>query len=194
MQKLSNLSQLWQQFFISTPQTAGTDSWSITFIARDKTDVLISLANPFTEENEEVFVADVSDNDLQTFTEHYKARFSKVFQERFGFFRPEVDNVLTEYPDWRTFYDTWINNDPTLLQANMPLMFDYPSADEYRAMQLKGSDFAGYRRLMVVIYQYRKQQFHRIFIKEVDEQQYASIQQQMIQLVNDSLPRLIYTS
>lgn len=162
---MTNLAELWQQFFAPTIQTAGADSWSIPFITRDGSDVLVTLANPFTEECDEIFVANVSDEDLRAFVSHYKVRFEEVFSKRFGFFRPEVNKVLTEYPDWQTFYQTWINNDASLLQANLPLLIDYPSADEYRAMQLKGSDYAGYRRLMVVLYQYRKQQFHRILLK-----------------------------
>lgn len=189
---MTNLTELWQQFFAPATQVADTDSWSIPFIARDGSDVLVTLANPFTEESDEIFVANVSDEDLGTFVSHYKVRFEEVFSKRFGFFRPEVNKVLTEYPDWQTFYETWINNDTSLLQANLPLLIDYPSADEYRAMQLKGSDYAGYRRLLVVLYQYRKQQFHRIFIKDVDDKKYAFIRHQLEQLVHASMPQLIF--
>jgi len=188
---LQNLPELWQSYFTSPAQIAGSDVWTIVFIARDGQEILVSLANPFTEEHEEVFVSNVSDSDLQTFTHHYKERLQGQLQSRFGFFRPGVDRVLTEYPDWQTFYRAWLNDEPGLMQGNMPLLFDYPSEQEYRAMKLKGADYAGYRRLLVVIYQYRKQQFHRIFINSVSDAAYNDIQQQITHLYQHAMPQLI---
>lgn len=191
MKTLQSLQDLWQQYFTNTPQISGGDVWSIVFIAQDTRGVLISLANPFIEEREEVFVSNVSHDDLRLFESHYKSRFMRTLENRFNFFRPEVDRVLTEYPDWQTFYEAWLNDSAQLIQGNMPLRFDYPSSDEYRAMQLKDADYAGYRRLLVVIYQYRKQQFQRIFIKNVDDADYRGIQKQIIELYTKSIPELI---
>ena len=188
---LQTLPDLWQTYFTSPAQIAGSDAWTIVFIARDGEEILVSLANPFTEEHEEVFVSNVSDNDLQTFINHYKERLQQQLPSRFGFFRPGVDRVLTEYPDWPTFYRAWLNDEPTLMQGNMPLLFDYPSEQEYRAMKLKDADYAGYRRLLVVLYQYRKQQFQRVFIKGVDDAMYGQIQQQILNLYRSALPELI---
>jgi hypothetical protein len=188
---LQTLSDLWQTYFTSPAQVAANDAWTIVFIARDGQEILVSLANPFTEEQEEVFVSDVSDSDLQTLTYHYKERLEQQLPARFGFFRPGVDRVLTEYPDWPTFYRAWLNDEPALIQGNMPLLFDYPSEQEYRAMKLKGADYAGYRRLLVVLYQYRKQQFQRVFIKNVDDASYHQIQQQILSLYKQALPELI---
>ena len=142
-------------YFASPARVDGVDAWAIVFIARDGREILVSLANPFTEEHEEVFVGSVSASDLETFTHHYKQRLKEQLPMRFGFFRPAVDSVLTEYPDWQTFYSAWLNDEPALVQGYMPLLFDYPSDQEYRAMKLKNADYAGYRRLLVVIYQYR---------------------------------------
>jgi hypothetical protein len=188
---LQVLPDLWQTYFTTPAQIAGSDVWTIVFIARDGQEILVSLANPFTEEHEEVFVSDVSDGDLQTFTHHYKERLQGQLQSRFGFFRPGVDRVLTEYPDWPTFYRAWLNDESALMQGNVPLLFDYPSEQEYRAMKLKDADYAGYRRLLVVLYQYRKQQFQRVFIKNVDDTSYRQIQQQILTLYNHALPELI---
>ena len=188
-----NLPELWQKYFTSPAQIAGSDVWTIVFIAQDGQEILVSLANPFAEEHEEVFVSNVSDSDLQKFTHHYKERLQGQLQSRFGFFRPGVDRVLTEYPDWQTFYRAWLNDEPGLMQGNMPLLFDYPSEQEYRAMKLKGADYAGYRRLLVVIYQYRKQQFHRIFINGVSDATHNDIQQQITRLYQHAMPQLIWT-
>lgn len=191
MKTLQVLPDLWQTYFTVPTQIAGSDVWTIVFIARDGQEILVSLANPFTEEHEEVFVSNVSDSDLQTFTHHYKERLAGQLPTRFGFFRPGVDRVLTEYPDWQTFYRAWLNDESALMQGNMPLLFDYPSEQEYRAMKLKDADYAGYRRLLVVLYQYRKQQFQRVFIKNVDDTSYQHIQQQTLTLYNRALPELI---
>jgi hypothetical protein len=191
VKSLQVLPDLWQTYFTTPAQIAGSDVWTIVFIARDGQEILVSLANPFTEEHEEVFVSNVSDSDLQTFTHHYKERLKGQLQSRFGFFRPGVDRVLTEYPDWPTFYRAWLNDEPALVQGNMPLLFDYPSEQEYRAMKLKDADYAGYRRLLVVLYQYRKQQFQRVFIKNVNDASYHQIQQQILMLYNHALPELI---
>jgi hypothetical protein len=188
---LQTLPDLWQAYFTTPTQISGNDVWTIVFIARDGQEILISLANPFTEEREEVFVSNVSDGDLQTFVHHYKERLKEQLPNRFGFFRPDVDRVLTEYPDWQTFYRAWLNDEPGLMQGNMPLLFDYPSEQEYRAMNLKGANYAGYRRLLVVLYQYRKQQFQRVFIKGVDDNLYEQITQQIRSLYAESLPQLI---
>ena len=191
MKTLQNLPELWQTFFLDPAQIAGGDAWSIVFMARDGRELLISLANPFTEEHEEVFVVAVSDEDVAIFAAHYKERFREQLSARFGFFRPGVDRVLTEYPDWQTFYAAWLNDDAKLVQGNMPLLFDYPNEQEYRAMKLKDADYAGYRRLLVVLYQYRKQQFQKVFIKAIDDADYAHIQQQIAQLYTQILPQLI---
>lgn len=191
MKTLQTLPDLWQTYFSEPAQIAGSDVWTIVFIARDGQEILVSLANPFTEDHEEVFVGNVSDNDLQTFTHHYKERLKEQLPARFGFFRPGVDKVLTEYPDWPTFYRAWLNDDPALMQGNLPLLFDYPSEQEYRAMKLKDANYAGYRRLLVVLYQYRKQQFQRVFIKNVDDSAYKQIRQQMLTLYQHALPQLI---
>ncbi len=188
---VSSLSELWQKYFSHPMQIGGNDAWAIVYIARDGQEILVSLANPFAEEREEAFVQNVSDTDLDTFVHHYKERFVSQLPSRFGFFRPGVDRVLTEYPDWRTFYDAWINGDPALIQANMPLLFDYPSPQEYRAMQLKNADYAGYRRLLIEIYQYRKQQFQRIFVKNVDDMMFGSIRNDILQLYKQALPQII---
>jgi hypothetical protein len=188
---LPTLPDLWQIYFSNPAQVAHNDVWTIVFIACDGQEILVSLANPFTEEHEEVFVADVSDNDLHTFTHHYKERLKEQLPSRFGFFRPGVDRVLTEYPDWQTFYRTWLNDEPALVQGNMPLLFDFPGDQEYRAMKLKEADYAGYRRLLVVLYQYRKQQFQRVFIKGVDDALYEQIKQQVLDLYGQALPQLI---
>jgi len=74
----------------------------------------------------------------------------------------------------------------------MPLLFDYPSEQEYRAMKLKDADYAGYRRLLVVIYQYRKQQFQRVFIQGIDDVNYQRIQKQVISLYARALPEIIF--
>jgi hypothetical protein len=187
------LSDLWQTYFIQPAQIAGNDAWTIVFIARDGQEVLMSLANPFTEEHEEVFISDVSDGDLNTFTHHYKEHLQTQLPTRFGFFRPGVDHVLTEYPDWQTFYKAWLDDEPGLVQGNMPILFDFPSEQEYRAMKLKGADYAGYRRLLVVLYQYRKQQFQRIFIKNIDNAAYEHIKQQLLHLYQESLPSIIFS-
>jgi len=188
---LPTLPDLWQTYFVQPPQIGGNDAWTIVFIARDGQEILVSLANPFTEEHEEVFVERISDDDLHTFTHHYKEHLKSQLPTRFGYFRPGVDRVLTEYPDWSTFYRAWVNDDPLLMQGNMPLLFDYPSDQEYRAMRLKGADYAGYRRLLVVLYQYRKQQFQRVFIQNIDDAQYEQIKQQMLTLHHHALPQLI---
>jgi len=188
---LQTLPDLWQIYFTSPTQIAGSDVWTIVFIVRDGQEILVSLANPYTEEHEEVFVSNVSDSDLQTFTHHYKERLQGQLKSRFGFFRPGVDRVLTEYPDWATFYRAWLNDEPALMQGNMPLLFDYPNEQEYRAMQLKDADYAGYRRLLVVLYQYRKQQFQKVFIKNVDDATYQQIQQRILTLYKHVLPELI---
>jgi hypothetical protein len=189
---LQNLQDLWQFYFTSPAQVAGSDVWTIVFIARDSQEILVSLANPFTEEHEEVFVSNISGSDLQTFTHHYKERLQEQLLSRFGFFRPGTDRVLTEYPDWQTFYRAWLNDEPALMQGNMPLLFDYPSEQEYRAMKLKDADYAGYRRLLVVLYQYRKQQFQRVFIQGVDDANYQQIQRQIVGLYTHALPKLIF--
>ena len=191
MKTIQTLQDLWQHYFIDTPQIDDVDAWSIVFIARDTRGVLISLANPYTEEHDEAFVENVSSHDLKLFENHYKNRFMEALNGRYTFTRPEVDRVLTEYPDWQTFYEAWLNDDAQLLQGNMPLLFDYPSSNEYRAMQLKNADHAGYRRMLIVIYQYRKRQFQRIFIKNVDDRDYAHIQKQVTQLYSDSMTELI---
>lgn len=191
MQTLESLQDLWQKYYTNMPQINCGDAWSIVFIAQDTRGVLVSLANPFSEEHEEVFVSNVSNQDLNLFETHYKSRFMKTLESRFDFFRPEVDRVLTEYPDWNTFYEAWLNNSIQLIQGNMPLLFDYPSSDEYRAMHLKDADYAGYRRLLVVIYQYRKQRFQRVFIKNVDDADYHAIQTQIVKLYSQSISELI---
>lgn len=191
MKTYLSLQDLWQQYFTNSPQINGGDAWSIVFIAHDVRGVLVSLANPFSEEHEEIFVSNVSKDDLSLLETHYKSRFMKTLESRFDFFRPEVDRVLTEYPDWQTFYEAWLNDSAQLVQGNMPLLFDYPSSDEYRAMQLKDADYAGYRRLLVVIYQYRKQQFQRIFINSVDDADYDAIQKQITELFSKTMPELI---
>ena len=161
-------------------------------MARDGQSLFMSLADPFHETAEEILVQQVTEAELTTFVTQYKRHFGETVKQRFGFFRPEVDKVLTEYPDWQTFYGSWLQNDSVLLQANMPLLFDYPSAGEYRAVQLKDADYAGYRRLLVVIYQYRKQQFQRMFIKQVDDAGWANLQAQIIGLYERSLPHIIF--
>jgi hypothetical protein len=188
---LPTLPDLWQTYFASPARVDGIDAWAIVFIARDGSEILVSFANPFPEDHEEVFVRSVSDDDLQTFAYHYKERFKEQLPLRFSFFRPGVDRVLTEYPDWQTFYSAWLNDDSVLVQGNMPLLFDYPSDQEYRAMKLKGADYAGYRRLLVVLYQYRKQQFQRIFIKNIDDTQYEQVRKQLLTLYHDAMPHLI---
>lgn len=191
MKTLPTLPDLWRNYFVQPAQIAGNDAWTIVFIARDGQEILVSLANPFTEEHEEVFVEHVSDDDLHIFAHHYKEHLKIQLPARFGLFRPGVDRVLTEYPDWQTFYRAWLNDDPLLMQGNMPLLFDYPSDQEYRAMKLKGADYAGYRRLLVVLYQYRKQQFQRVFIQNVDDAQYNYVKQQVLALHHHALPQLI---
>lgn len=186
-----NLAEFWRQYYLLPPQIAGNDAWSIVFTARDGNGLFLSLANPFTEEHSEVFVTYASDNDYQTFTQHYKQRLQEQIPLRFGFFRPGVDKVLTEYPAWDTFYSAWLNDNPTLLQGNMPLLFDYPSKEEYHALQLKGADFAGYRRLHVVLYQYRKQEFQRIFIQSVDDTAFSKIRQQIYDMYERALPEIL---
>jgi hypothetical protein len=188
---LYNLPELWQTFFLEPSQINGLNVWCIVFMARDKSQLLVSLANPFTEESEEVFIEIVSDHDIGIFVKHYKQHFLGQLPGRFGFFRPDVRRVLTEYPDWQTFYDSWLNDDAKLLQGNMPLLFDYPSEQEYRAMQLKDADYAGYRRLMIVIYQYRKQQFQKVFIKSMDDVLYTQIKQQIDGLYGNAISDLI---
>jgi hypothetical protein len=191
---LPTLPDLWQTYFVQPAQIAGNDAWTIVFIARDGREILVSLANPFAEEHEEVFVERVSDDDVHTFTHHYKEHLKTQLPTRFGLFRPGVDRVLTEYPDWQTFYRAWLNDDPLLVQGNMPLLFDFPSEQEYRAMKLKDADYAGYRRLLVVLYQYRKQQFQRVFIQNVDDAQYESAKRQILTLHQHILPRLILSA
>ena len=191
MKTIPSLQDLWQQYFIDIPQINDSDAWSIVFIARDTRGVLVSLANPYSEDHEEVFVVNVSSDDLKLFERHYKDRLMDTLASRFTFIRPDVDRVLTEYPDWQTFYEAWLSNNAQLLQGNMPLLFDYPSPDEYRAMQLKNADHAGYRRLLVVIYQYRKRKFQCIFIKNIDDTDFAHIQAQVTKLYSDSMGELI---
>lgn len=186
-----NLSYVWKQYFQDTQLVNDGDAWSIVFMAPTEGDLLLSLANPYTEQQEEIYVRNVSQKDYALFASHYKRRFLINFGSRFGFSRPEVNQVLTEYPDWNTFYTAWLNNDARLAQGNMSLLFDYPSQEQYRAMQLKDADFAGYRRLLVVIYQYRKQQFQKIFIKDVDDAMYLRIQHQIIDLYSATLPEII---
>jgi hypothetical protein len=190
MQIFQNLQDLWQAYFVQVAPTNNTDTWAIVYIAHDNHKLFISLANPYKDQWQEIYVSYITHNDVITFITHYKKRFLQQLPQRFGFFRPEVNTVLTEYPDWQTFYKAWLDDDSQLLQANMPLLFDYPSADEYWAMQLKQADCAGYRRLLIVLYQYRKQQFQKVFIKSVDDATYAMITKKICEFYATVMPTL----
>lgn len=188
---LTNLESLWQTYFQDPELIKGLDAWTIVYMAKDKQRFLVSLANPFEEKYEDIFVENISEEDIVTFVQLYKQRFTEQLELRFGLFKPGIDKVLTEYPDWNTFYETWLNSDPKLVQLNFPLLFDFPTQDEYSAMHLKDANFAGYRRLLVVMYQYRKAKFYKIFIKDVDDAGFEQIKQQIISLFTQSIPELM---
>lgn len=191
MRQLSDLSQLWQHYFQQVSAIQGVDAWTIAFAAQDKQQLFITLANPFEEAVEELVIESVRPNDTLTFLTHYKQRLIEQLPNRFGFFRPEVNRVLAEYPNWAEFAGVWLPQEPQLMQRNLPLLFDFPSPAEYRAMQLKDADYAGYRRLLVVVFQYRKQQFQKFFVKDIDDAGFMDIKRSVQQQFNRALPALI---
>jgi hypothetical protein len=180
----TSLTAFWHHYF---PDNQPVDQWTIAHIALDGQQLYINLANPFTERIENVTVSSVTAHELAQFDTFYKQYFVTNYYQRFGFWRSDVDKVLTEYPDWQTCAATWLASDRATLSRNLPLLFDFPSSDEYRALQLRDADFAGYRRLLVVVYQYRKQQFHKLFV-QIDDGTYAALRQQVLGQIQTSIP------
>ena len=169
------------------------DTWSIAkFIHTSDTDyrsqaaagknslgyqpTLLTLADPFNQQKNEVMVRGLQSTVYQLIREQYIHRFIDQLPRRFGLINSEKKQADAVFASWQGFADAWLERDgKSLLPYNLPLLFDHVSDAEYWSWQHKGFDPCGTQRLIITVFQYRTGRFADVFITDVTDAEMARI-------------------
>jgi hypothetical protein len=207
MKIYKDLSSFWNEYFSQTPEYH-FDDWSIVHfghvsdseyadIKGTKKDTLgfqpalITIANPHHQQSADVVIKGMSDSDMAQLKQLYQQRFIEQFESRFGAFYPEKKSGSVEYDSWDLFTAFWVEAEgKNVLKYNVPLLFDHPTDLEYWAWQQKKSCPIQYQRLIVTVFQPRKNQFHDIFIQNVKESDMPRIRAYMKEKISESTKEL----
>jgi hypothetical protein len=142
----------------------------------------LTFANPLEKSTKQVLIKGV-DNELANRFLHYSRQlYIGQIEARFGSFRPNEFQALTEYDTWEAFYKTWLERDgKSVLNHHIPLLFDHTNKIEYWTRKQTGLQVLPYQRLLLTTYFAPEDRFFDFFIKNVDD---AEIQR--IMLLNQS--------
>ena len=192
MKTFDTFDELWNTYF-AQPGAAGFDTWAIAKFthtndreyaelkAKGKDALgfqptMLTLADPLTLRKEEAIVKNLPTSSVSSLRQQYQQRFTNQLPKRFGLFRPDVTQADAIYGNWQEFADEWLEKDgQSLLQYNLPLLFDHVSDLEYWGWQQKGFDPCGTQRLVVTVFQYRTGRFADIFITNMTDAEMSRI-------------------
>jgi hypothetical protein len=192
MKIFDTFDEFWREYF-RTPGAHGFDTWTIARFthtddatyARQKAEgqdklgfqpTMITLADPLRLRKEEVVIKNLSDAANASLREQCQHRFIEQLPARFGLFNPDARQADAIYKTWEQFAAEWLEREGrSLLQYNLPVLFDHVSDIEYWGWQQKGFDPCGTQRLVMTIFQYRTGRFAEIFISNTDDNDMARI-------------------
>jgi len=125
----------------------------------------ITLANPHSKSTREVLIKDVDDELASRFLQHSKESFYTQLGKRFGSFRPDEIHALAEYDNWESFSKIWLErNGKSVLNHNIPLLFDHTPKIEYWTRKQTGLEVLPYQRLLLTTYFVPKNEILDLFI------------------------------
>jgi len=192
MKTFDTFNDFWNIYF-ATPSQAGFDAWSIAKFTHTNDEeyarlkaqgkdtlgfqpTMLTLADPLTLKKDEVVIKNLSTAHTASFRQQYQQRFIDQLPHRFGLFRPDVKQADAIYASWEEFAAEWLERDgKSLLQYNLPLLFDHVSDIEYWGWQQKDFDPCGTQRLIVTVFQYRTGRFAEIFITNMTDAEMSRI-------------------
>ncbi len=193
METYDSLDQFWQDYFGRPLPKTGFDTWAIAKsihttdtsyreLQASGSDSLgyqptmLTLADPLTQNSQEVIIRNVQTADFEKFRTFYRQRFIAQLPQRFGLFHSEKKQADAIYDSWEAFASEWFERDgASLLEYNLPVLFDHVSDASYWAWQQKQFDPCGTQRLIVTVFQYRTNRFAEVFITGVNDAEMSRI-------------------
>lgn len=138
--------------------------------------LLLTLADPVAQQTKEVVIKNVTDSALSEIKQHYSDRFIRQLPRRFGLFAADKNQADAIYASWRDLEAEWFMRDgQSVLDLNLPLLFDHVSNTQYWAWQQKGYEPCDTQRLIITVFQYRTGRFADLFITDVDDNEMQRI-------------------
>lgn len=192
MKIFDTFEDFWKEYF-GELNSHGFDVWTIAKFthtddatyAQQKTDgkdslgfqpTMITLADPMRVRKEEVVVKNLSDKAIASLREQCQHRFIEQLPYRFGLFHPDIRQADAIYERWEQFAAEWLERDGrSLLQYNLPILFDHVTDVEYWGWQQKGFDPCGTQRLVITVFQYRTGRFAEVFLSGVNDAEMSRI-------------------
>jgi hypothetical protein len=192
MKIFDTFDEFWNAYF-SKPGQAGFDTWSIAKFTHTNDQeyanlkaagkdtlgfqpTMLTLADPLTLQKDEVVIKNLPTTHAASLRQQYQQRFIDQLPRRFGLFRPDIKQADAIYSSWEEFAAEWLERDgKSLLQYNLPLLFDHVSDIEYWGWQQKGFDPCGTQRLIVTVFQYRTGRFAEVFITNMTDAEMSRI-------------------
>lgn len=191
MKEYESIDEIAKVFF--TTNQYGFDDWVVVKITELKTEniVLITLANPISNDIKQVGIKHYSDVEIENFRNTYRQHYIDQLGSRFGFFIPDINTGDVEYDNFDLFKHYWIENDSyNVIPYNIPLLFDFPNNVEYAEAVQDGMINVNYQRLIAIVAQPRKKRIKTLFIKNVTEKEIDTIKSTLIAKTNEVKDRL----
>ena len=92
------------------------------------------------------------------------------------------------YENFDMFKKYWIEDDgKSFLPFNIPLLYDFPSELQFKEALQDEAMGLSFQRLIVTVAQPRKRRIKTLFIKNVSDADFESIQDTVLSSVNSSL-------
>lgn len=193
MKTFETFDKFRDSYFAAPPGETGFDTWAIAKFTHTNDQeyaalrasgkdtlgfqpTMITLADPLVLRKEDAVVKDLPTSSVLSLRQQYQQRFTNQLPKRFGLFRPDATQADAIYSNWQEFASEWLEKDgESLLQYNLPLLFDHVSDLEYWGWQQKGFDPCGTQRLIVTVFQYRTGRFAEIFITNMNDAEMSRI-------------------
>lgn len=102
--------------------------------------------------------------------ELFYQRLAKQYPKRFGLFNTQKIQADAIFDTWQELYAEWFQKKgSSILNYNIPLLFDYVSNDIYEYWTKNNQDIYGTQRMIISVYQPRTERFADLFITNMSE-------------------------
>lgn len=130
---------------------------------------IVTLADPLKLQTVTVCVVDSKKN-YESFKKLSLEQFTLDLDKRLQGINPAKEHGFFEYESWNDFREDWLVRDGKLLIPYIfPLLFDFPDNLQFIDWQNTGACKISYQRCIVTVYLRKKNVFHDLFIKNVNE-------------------------
>ena len=186
MTEFNSVDELAKSFFNNSQY--GFDEWVVIKISEIEIEkkTLITLANPIDNELKQVVINKCQHDEIDSFRNSYRKHYLKQLEDRFGFYLPLKNSGDVEYETFDLFNQYWIENEGhNILPFNIPLLFDFPNNLQYAEAVQDNNITVNYQRLIAIVAQPRKKRIKTLFIKNVKENDIASIKNLILNKANE---------